>query len=99
MSCLSCQNLERALEVRQSEYIEAIASPYYRFSRKFAAYRSVELERAKNELEEHRSVCVSVLEQPTASVNVTLPRVARKEPRGECTVSVRGTHLYCGAVL
>lgn len=63
MSCLRCQDLERALEIRQREYIEALASPYYRFSRKFAAYRSVELERAKNELEEHRSVCASVLEQ------------------------------------
>jgi hypothetical protein len=84
MSCLRCQNLERALEIRQREYIEALASVYCRVSRKFAAYTSVELERARNELEEHRSVCVSARKQPAALVAVAMPRFAQEELRSDC---------------
>jgi hypothetical protein len=85
MSCLRCQDLERALEVRQSEYSAALASPYFRVSRKFAAYFNVELERAKNELEEHRLVCVSAIKQPAALSAVARPRFAQEELRGVWT--------------
>ena len=85
MRCPRCQNLERALEIRQSEYNEALDSAYYRVSRKFAAYVSVELERARNELEEHRWVCVSAVKQPAVLAPVVLPRVAPEELRDEFT--------------
>lgn len=82
MSCLHCQNLERALEVRRNNYCEALASPYLRVSRKFAAYLSVELERAKNELEEHRLTCVSAVKQPACLSAAASPRPAQGELRG-----------------
>jgi hypothetical protein len=58
MICLHCLNLEKALEARRSEYLEASSLAYYRVSKKFAAYMNVEMERARIELEEHRSICV-----------------------------------------
>lgn len=85
MSCLRCQDLERAVEVKQREYSESLASAYYRISRKFAAYASVELERARNELEEHRLVCVSVVGQPAALAEVVRPRFTRQKLRGDWT--------------
>jgi hypothetical protein len=60
MRCQMCQNLERALEARRSEYIEASSLAYFRVSKKFAAYMNVEMERALIELQEHRSVCRSI---------------------------------------
>lgn len=59
MRCPRCHELERALQVKRGDYNEALASAYHRVNRKFAAYESVELERARNELEEHRHVCAS----------------------------------------
>jgi hypothetical protein len=79
MSCIHCQNLERALEARHSEYIVALDSAYYRVSTKLVAYIRVELENTRNELEEHRSVCTSAVTQPTPSQTVVLPRFARQE--------------------
>lgn len=85
MSCLRCLDLERALDVWRSEYSEALASPYFRVSRKFAAYLSVELERAKNELEEHRLACVSAVKQPANLSAAACPRFAQEELRGVWT--------------
>jgi hypothetical protein len=79
MSCIRCQDLERALEARQREYIVALDSAYYRVSTKLAVYIRVELENARNELEEHRSVCTSAVTQPTPSQTVVLRRFARQE--------------------
>jgi hypothetical protein len=87
MRCLRCQNLERALEIRQSEYNEALDSAYFRVSTKFAAYVSVELERARNELQDHRSVCASAVKQPVFSAAVALPRFAPEELRDECAAA------------
>jgi hypothetical protein len=79
MSCIRCQDLERALEARQREYIVALDSAYYRVSTKLVAYIRVELENARSELEEHRSVCTSAVTQPTPSQTVVLPCFARQE--------------------
>jgi len=79
MSCIRCENLERALEARQREYIAALDSAYYRVSTKLVAYIRVELENTRNEREEHRSVCASAVTQPTLSQTVVLPRFARRE--------------------
>ena len=57
MSCSICSNLENLFEARRIEYLSALCAPYYLVSKRFAAYKNVELERARNELEEHRSVC------------------------------------------
>lgn len=85
MSCIRCQDLERALDVKGSEYSEALTSPYFRVSRKFAAYLSVELERARNELAEHRLICTSAVKQPAVFPAAARPRFAQEEPRGVLT--------------
>jgi hypothetical protein len=56
--CSICKNLATACESRLSEYTKARSAAYYRVSTELAAYKNVEMERAKTELEEHRLVCV-----------------------------------------
>jgi hypothetical protein len=77
MGCVVCETLERVFKTKQLEYIEACSAAYYRVSRKFAAYKNVDMERARNELEEHRLVCVSALNDSafTASSS-TVPHTA-----------------------
>ena len=67
MGCLVCKRLERVLESWNSECIKARASLYCRVSTKLVAYDNVEMERAKSELEVHRSLCVSY---PSGQVHV-----------------------------
>ncbi len=57
MDCLICKDLKRAFESRRSEYIEARSAVYYRVSTELAAYKNVDMERAKSDLEEHQLVC------------------------------------------
>lgn len=59
MECLTCKNLERALESRRSEYVEARSSAYYQVTTEFVAHKNVDKERAKSALEDHQLVCVS----------------------------------------
>ncbi len=54
MDYLVCKNLKRALEIRRSEYLEARSAAYYRVSTELAAYKNVDMERAKSDLEEHQ---------------------------------------------
>ena len=68
MDCPVCRDLTRAYEAGLSEYIEARSSVMHGFSTKPAAFKNVEMERAKSELEEHRLLCVSV-----GRVNAFLP--------------------------
>ncbi|MGP8224868.1 MAG: hypothetical protein ACLQGT_01795 [Terracidiphilus sp.] len=56
--------MEQAYLARLSEYIEARSSACYRVSTKLAAQMNVEMERARYELEEHQSVCVSTVRRP-----------------------------------
>jgi hypothetical protein len=58
MDCLICKDLERTLEYRRSQYVEARSAAYYRVSTELAAYKNVDLERAKSDFEEHQMVCV-----------------------------------------
>jgi hypothetical protein len=67
MGCPICRNLERAFEAGLSEYLEARSSAYHRFCTKAAAYKKVDMERARYELEEHRFVCVSAVRVQTLS--------------------------------
>jgi len=59
MDCLICKDLERVFESRRSMYVEALSAAYYRVSTELAAYKNVDMERAKGDLEEPRLVCVS----------------------------------------
>jgi hypothetical protein len=58
--------LENLFEARRIEYFGALCASYYLVSKRFAAYKNVELERARNELEEHRSVCPFAFNAPAA---------------------------------
>ena len=63
MRCALCLDLEAAFEARRNEYIEASSLAYFRVSKKFAAYMNVEMERALIELEDHRSACLSAMNE------------------------------------
>ena len=59
MDCSICKDLERTFEFRRSQYVEARSAAYYQVSTELAAYKNVDMERAKSDLEEHQLVCVS----------------------------------------
>lgn len=61
MACSNCSYLERALTSRQSEYIAAHSEVLRRVRSERAAYDFVEMERARSELEMHRSVCATAI--------------------------------------
>ncbi len=82
MECLVCKNLERAFESGHSQYLEARSAAYYRVSTELAAYKNVEMERARSDLEEHQLVCVS-----SAKVRQSGTMASRA-----CLVSTLGRH-------
>jgi hypothetical protein len=61
MECPICRDLKQAYQAGLSEYIEARSSASYRVSTMLAAFKNVDMERAKSDLEEHRLVCVSAI--------------------------------------
>ncbi len=61
MGCPICRNLQLDYESRVCEYIEARSSASYEMSKKLAAQKNVEMERARYELEEHQFVCVKAV--------------------------------------
>lgn len=69
--CQICIDLQRAFEATYSEYVDACFSASYQFTTKFAAHKNVDMERARNEMEEHRFVCASAFRlttvQPSSS--------------------------------
>jgi hypothetical protein len=58
MDCLRCERLEEAFEFKLNKYVEARSAAYYRVSTELAAKKNVDMERARNDLEEHQLVCV-----------------------------------------
>jgi hypothetical protein len=60
MDCLKCRELRQAFEFTRGKYIEARSAAYYRVSTELAAHKNVDMERARNALEEHQLVCASV---------------------------------------
>jgi hypothetical protein len=72
MDCLECKKLEEAFESRLSKYIEARSAAYYRVSTELAAKKNVDMERARNDLEEHQLICASA-----AEVRQSEPRAIR----------------------
>jgi hypothetical protein len=72
VSCSICTYLECALESRHSEYMTACSESFRRVSSKRMAYASVEMERARGDLEEHRSDCASVVAEADRAAAVAL---------------------------
>ena len=62
MNCLECKNLEEAFESRVGQYIEACSAAFYSVSTELAAKKNVDMEHARENLENHRFVCVSAAE-------------------------------------
>lgn len=60
MDCLTCTNLEQALEFRLSKYREARSALFYQVSTELAAKKKVDMERARNDMEEHQLTCPSL---------------------------------------
>jgi hypothetical protein len=65
MNCPICKSLEEVCESRTREYVKALSGAYYQVSTELAAYKNVEMERARSELEEHRCVCAPKARQST----------------------------------
>jgi hypothetical protein len=63
MDCLTCRNLYRMVDRARAEYAEARSAAFYTISTEIAAKRQVDMERAKTDLREHRSVCSSTPKQ------------------------------------
>jgi len=61
VGCSTCTYLECALQSRHSEYITACSETFRRVSSRHMAYGFVEMERARSELDTHRSVCRSAV--------------------------------------
>jgi hypothetical protein len=59
MDCLKCTNLEHALEFRLRKYSEARSAPFYQVCTELAAKKKVDMERARNDMEEHQLACPS----------------------------------------
>jgi hypothetical protein len=80
MECSICRDRERTYQARLSEYTEARSSACYQVSKRLAAFKNVEMERAKSDLEEHQLVCVSVIRVlallPERDVSTGLRRLA-----------------------
>jgi hypothetical protein len=74
MHCQLCRNLEEAFETRRSAFIEASSLASFQVSSRFAAYLNVEMERALIELQEHRSVCRSIVNETTGLPVLAQPR-------------------------
>ena len=60
MDCLVCRDLEQKIEARRKLFAEARCSASFGVSSKSAAYRNVDMEQARSELQDHRSVCACV---------------------------------------
>ena len=66
MDCVKCRELRHAFEFKLGQYIEARGASYYRVSTELAAHKNVDMERSRNDLEEHQLVCVSVIKNEAA---------------------------------
>jgi hypothetical protein len=80
VGCPVCKRLERTFEGWNSECLRARSSLYYSVTARFAAYDNVEMERARSELQMHRSVCVLAA---TKAAGLRLAHVAPSSPRRE----------------
>jgi hypothetical protein len=80
MDCLECKSLEEAFEARFEKYNEARSAAYFRVSTELAAKKNVDMERARNDLEEHQLICVSIAQMNLPQIgSTTFPRRCEDE--------------------
>jgi hypothetical protein len=79
MGCIICGNLKQAFEVLLNEYIASRSTVYYRVCTELAAYKNVDMERAKSELEEHQCGCVSAKKESAMLPAIALLRLKQQE--------------------
>jgi hypothetical protein len=72
-SCLKCKNLNQIFRSKLAQYRAARSATLYRISTKFAAIQLVDMERARNEREEHWLIC------PSAATRKCVALAPRKE--------------------
>jgi hypothetical protein len=58
MRCLICRSLELAFQAQRNHFLEASALACNQVTTRLAAYWNVEMERARNDLDDHRATCV-----------------------------------------
>ncbi len=56
-NCPECESLNQVFESKLAGYVAARSAVLYRISTEFAAKQQVDMERAKNDMEEHLSTC------------------------------------------
>ena len=56
-NCPECESLNQVFESRLTGYLAARSAVLYQISTEFAARQQVDMERAKNDMEEHLSIC------------------------------------------
>ena len=56
-NCRECENLNRVYGSMLANYLAARSAVLYRINTEFAAKQQVDMERAKNDLEEHLLTC------------------------------------------
>jgi hypothetical protein len=74
MDCPRCMVLEQALECKLSKYTAARSAAVFRVSTQLAAWKMVDMERARNDLEEHQLTCLCA--QAANAARVTLAATA-----------------------
>lgn len=58
MDCPRCMVLEQAFDGKLSKYTAARSAAFFRVSTQLAAWKMVDMERARNDLEEHQLTCL-----------------------------------------
>jgi hypothetical protein len=77
--CASCRDLGRVFRSRMAKYVEACSSPFYRVSKDLAAKTQVDMERARNDLQEHLLICANPAADKAHLDGVALPSAAVDE--------------------
>jgi hypothetical protein len=72
MNCLACKDLYRAFQRTHTGYMDAYSSAFFKVSTEIAAMKHVAMERARNDLHEHRLVCPSAKFTELAQMNSVL---------------------------
>ena len=72
MDCLKCRSLDHIFRKQLVLYLEARSTPFYRVSPKLAARQRVDMERAKNDMEEHLFICAEAGQMSHAGMAATL---------------------------
>jgi hypothetical protein len=62
-NCIECENLNRIYESKLTKYLTSRVAVLYRISTKFAAKQQVDMERAKNDRDEHVLICPFVADE------------------------------------